>query len=102
MPSQGGWPPEPRFFEVRVKVWCATEDAVRLSNQIGNLLCPNDEHDGPCEIPWDIDLDELPLDEVPSDLRAEITNFHPGADLGDGGYTRLAPPTDDASESRQR
>lgn len=81
MPEQGSAPSEPQFFEVRVKVWCTDEQVVHLSNQIGHLLCPDLEHDGPCEIPWEISTDELALDDVPPDLIAEIENFHTDVDL---------------------
>lgn len=44
---------EPKaFFELKVGVYCTEAQARGLVDEIGLLLCPDPEHNGPCPIPW--------------------------------------------------
>lgn len=65
------------FVRVSLHLWCTPEQLSRLESSIGHLLCPNSGHEGPCEIPWEINSFDESISEVPPDLLAEIRNFHP-------------------------
>lgn len=45
-------PREPRVYEVRVHGCATVEEAVALQEPIARLLCPDEHHAGPCEVPW--------------------------------------------------
>ncbi|GAA2386243.1 hypothetical protein GCM10010420_06190 [Streptomyces glaucosporus] len=51
-------PGEPRVFEVRVRGCATVEEALALQEPIARLLCPDEHHAGPCEVPWGFTLDD--------------------------------------------
>jgi putative flippase GtrA len=53
---------EARVYEIRVYGCADTEEALALQDPIARLLCPEEWHDGPCDVPWDFTLagDERP------------------------------------------
>lgn len=40
------------YFEIKVGAYCTEVQARRLADEIGLLLCPDRDHNGPCPIPW--------------------------------------------------
>lgn len=40
------------YWEVRVGVYCTERRALEIQEAVGLLLCPEPDHDGPCEVPW--------------------------------------------------
>ncbi|MEU3270112.1 hypothetical protein ABZ639_04650 [Saccharomonospora sp. NPDC006951] len=49
---------EPRLYEVRIGGFGGDEDALALTGPIARLLCPDEWHEGPCEVPWGFTLAE--------------------------------------------
>lgn len=47
---------EPRVYEIRVYGCADTEEALALQEPIARLLCPDEWHDGPCDVPWEFTL----------------------------------------------
>jgi hypothetical protein len=47
-----------RVYEVRVRGQAGTEEALALQGPIARLLCPDERHDGPCEVPWGFTLSD--------------------------------------------
>ena len=44
---------EPKaYFELTVGAYCTEAQARSLVEEIGLLLCPDPDHNGPCPIPW--------------------------------------------------
>lgn len=39
-------------FEIKVGVYCTEAQARKLVDEIQLMLCPDQEHNGPCAIPW--------------------------------------------------
>lgn len=48
---------EPRVYEIRVYGCADSGEAVALQGPIARLLCPEEWHDGPCDVPWGFTLD---------------------------------------------
>ncbi|ABS01547.1 hypothetical protein FHR75_002114 [Kineococcus radiotolerans] len=42
--------------EIRIGVWASEEQAQDVVERISRALCPDPEHDGPCEVPWSISV----------------------------------------------
>lgn len=57
------------YFELKVGVYCTEAQARILVDEIGLLLCPDPEHNGPCPTPWTTTY--LPLD------RPEAVEIYP-------------------------
>lgn len=47
---------EPGVYEIRVHGFADSEEALALQEPIARLLCPDEGHDGPCEVPWGFTL----------------------------------------------
>ncbi|ASR36182.1 hypothetical protein BAY61_15525 [Prauserella marina] len=47
---------EPRLYEVRIGGFGDDEGALALTEPIARLLCPDEWHEGPCEVPWGFSL----------------------------------------------
>lgn len=41
-------------YEIRVGLWASEEQAFEIQERLSRALCPESEHDGPCEVPWSI------------------------------------------------
>ncbi|GAB2670740.1 hypothetical protein GCM10009743_53720 [Kribbella swartbergensis] len=39
-------------FEVTVRGFAGTDEALAMQQPVARVLCPEPEHDGPCEVPW--------------------------------------------------
>jgi hypothetical protein len=39
-------------FEVTIRGFAGTDEALAMQEPIKRVLCPVAEHDGPCEVPW--------------------------------------------------
>jgi hypothetical protein len=39
-------------FEVTIRGFVGTDQALAMQEPIKRVLCPVEEHDGPCEVPW--------------------------------------------------
>ena len=48
---------EPRVYEIRVHGCATVREAIALQEPIARLLCPDEHHAGPCEVPWGFTLD---------------------------------------------
>ncbi|ADI04144.1 putative sugar translocase [Streptomyces bingchenggensis BCW-1] len=48
---------EPRVYEIRVYGCADSGEAIALQDPIARLLCPEEWHDGPCDVPWGFTLD---------------------------------------------
>lgn len=48
---------EPRVYEIRVYGCADSGEAIALQGPIARLLCPEEWHDGPCDVPWGFTLD---------------------------------------------
>ncbi|REK86989.1 hypothetical protein DY245_29125 [Streptomyces inhibens] len=47
---------EPRVYEIRIHGCAGTEEALALQESIVRVLCPDEWHKGPCEVPWGFTL----------------------------------------------
>jgi hypothetical protein len=43
-------------YEIRIRDFTDSDEALALQNPISRLLCPEPEHEGPCDIPWGFTL----------------------------------------------
>ncbi|WP_432538055.1 hypothetical protein [Kineococcus arenarius] len=41
-------------YEIRIGLWASQEQAFEIQERLSRALCPEAEHDGPCEVPWSI------------------------------------------------
>ncbi|MEU3500795.1 hypothetical protein ABZ726_08505 [Streptomyces hundungensis] len=53
MPPTGA---EPRVHEIRIQDCTDTEEALGLQEPVERLLCPDPDHEPPCEVPWSFSL----------------------------------------------
>ncbi|RRO15741.1 hypothetical protein EIL87_17215 [Saccharopolyspora rhizosphaerae] len=51
---------EGRVHEVRVRGFGSVDDAVAAQEVVARLLCPDESHRGPCEIPWSTGVADEP------------------------------------------
>lgn len=66
-------------YEVRIGLWADEEQAQAVVDRLAQVLCPEPEHDGPCETPWsialfpppDVDEGEDHYDELVQQAKAE-------------------------------
>lgn len=75
-------PGEPRVYEVRVHGCATVEEAIALQEPIARLLCPEEHHTGPCEVPWGFSLEDAEDDaeraaEVVERVRALVGEARP-------------------------
>ncbi|MFI0712520.1 hypothetical protein ACH4SK_18115 [Streptomyces inhibens] len=47
---------EPRVYEIRIHGCADTEEALALQESIARVLCPDEWHKGPCDVPWGFTL----------------------------------------------
>ena len=52
-----------RVYEIRVAGFATAAEAVAAQDPIARLLCPDEFHRGPCEVPWSLSAVDDP--EVP-------------------------------------
>lgn len=52
-----------RVYEIRVAGFASAAEAVAAQDPIARLLCPDEFHRGPCEVPWSLSAVDDP--EVP-------------------------------------
>jgi hypothetical protein len=62
---------EPRVYEIRIGGFANSAEAFALQEQIARLLCPDEEHTGPCDIPWEFGLGDAD-DADPDDERTVL------------------------------
>ncbi|WP_030675736.1 hypothetical protein [Streptomyces sp. NRRL B-1347] len=41
-----------QLYEIHIHGFADTEAALALQEPLARLLCPVEDHDGPCEVPW--------------------------------------------------
>lgn len=92
-----------QLYEIHIHGCADTDTALALQEPVARLLCPVEDHDGPCEVPWGLTLgdDALVLGifasaakaaEVADRVRAFVGEAHP-VTLGeatDGLFEELA------------
>ncbi|WJV44801.1 hypothetical protein [Streptomyces flavofungini] len=45
-----------QIYEIRIHGVAGTDAALALQEPLARLLCPVEDHDGPCEVPWGFTL----------------------------------------------
>ncbi|MEV4731607.1 hypothetical protein [Saccharopolyspora sp. NPDC049426] len=51
-----------RVYEIRVDGFASLAEAIAAQDPIAHLLCPDEWHRGPCEIPWSLGVADDPGD----------------------------------------
>jgi hypothetical protein len=67
-------------FEIRIEGFAGTDEALAMQEPVARLLCPEPEHDGPCQVPWGFSLTDdnalvlgvYTTRETAADLTAEV------------------------------
>ncbi|TCC59426.1 hypothetical protein E0H73_22575 [Kribbella pittospori] len=44
-------------FEVRIAGFADVDEALAMQETVARVLCPEQEHNGPCEVPWGFSVD---------------------------------------------
>ncbi|WP_040423256.1 hypothetical protein [Actinopolymorpha alba] len=47
---------KPHVYEIRIHGCASSEEALALQEPIARVLCPDKEHDSPCDVPWSFTL----------------------------------------------
>ena len=49
---------EPRVYEIRIHGCASTQEAFALQEPIARVLCPDEWHEPPCDVPWGFTFDD--------------------------------------------
>ncbi|MFD9910420.1 hypothetical protein [Streptomyces sp. NPDC059063] len=47
-----------QVYEIHIHGCTGTDEALALQEPVARLLCPVEDHEGPCEVPWGFTLGE--------------------------------------------
>ena len=54
-----------RVWSVRMVIEATEEEAEAVTEALARALCPDDDHDGPCPIPWTLLSQEVTEEDEP-------------------------------------
>ncbi|WP_030571850.1 hypothetical protein [Streptomyces aureocirculatus] len=49
-----------QIYEIHIHGCAGTDEALALQEPLARLLCPVEDHEGPCEVPWGCTLRDKP------------------------------------------
>ncbi|MFD0413877.1 hypothetical protein [Streptomyces sp. NPDC127108] len=52
-----------QIYEIQIHAFAGTDAALALQEPLARLLCPVEDHDGPCEVPWGFTLRDTGADD---------------------------------------
>ncbi|WP_063803707.1 hypothetical protein [Streptomyces silvensis] len=56
-----------QIYELHIHGCAGTDEALALQEPLARLLCPVEDHEGPCEVPWGCTLRDEPREDGPQD-----------------------------------
>ncbi|MBJ3811747.1 hypothetical protein [Streptomyces flavofungini] len=57
-----------QIYEIRIHGFAGTDAALALQEPLARLLCPVEDHDGPCEVPWGFTLGDARAADAPGSV----------------------------------
>lgn len=70
---------QPRVYEIRVRGFTSVAEAIAAQDPIARVLCPDEWHRGPCEVPWSIGVADDPDDPGATAVVAGVLTTRPKA-----------------------